>query len=72
MYRSDNSYFNNFLLAVLRHEGDELLHRPLRSVQGARCDRQSGVGQGTRPPLGETKVHVHSRTQETGWSLETF
>merc|ERR1711864_13284 len=55
--------------AVLRPEGDELLHSPLRSVQSSGCDCFPRLGQGPGSSSGATKVHVHTGPEEAGRRL---
>merc|ERR1712226_1698201 len=63
---------NSFIIfpfLVFRHEGDELLHRAIRSVACSRRDCQLGVGPCTWSAPGEAQVNVHCWTQEAGWSV---
>merc|ERR1719150_3348518 len=55
---------------ILWYEGNELLHCSLRSVQGPWCDLLPCVGSCSWPAPRETKVDVHRRLEEAGWSLE--
>jgi hypothetical protein len=52
------------LFAVLRTEGDELLHSAVRRVPSAGNARVARVGPSARPAHRAAKVHVHGRPHE--------
>merc|ERR1719422_2371558 len=55
---------------ILWHEGNELLHCSLRSIQVPWCDLLPCLGSCSWLAPRETKVDVHRRLEEAGWSLE--
>lgn len=55
-----------FYLTVLWHDGDELLHSPVRSVEGTGCAGTAHLEQSPRPTSREAQIHEHGRSDEAG------
>lgn len=59
-----NKAFFSSTLTVLWHEGDELLHGPVRSVEGTGCAGPAHLEQSPRLPSREAQVHEHRWSDE--------